>query len=397
LLEKERAMTQVGQRPTAACKENHVEVNGFRIRYWEAGPPQPARVVVMLEGMSWGLSTLRDALVQRYRVIALELPGFGASPANTRSQSVQELANTMAQATAQVMPETYTLIGTSFGANVALWQTLQSPDKVEALVLIAPTALLPTAGPLAGTPEEMARRLFAHPDKARGFASVDTAIVAKEQALVQRLTGGRHDAEAECRLGEIPCATLVLFGAEDKMVAPEAARIYRAQIPNSNIAFVYDAGHLIEAERPEALVNAVSDYVELRETFIVGRQTGIINPKDETGGYGQFFPIWVPVTNPQRGHFHQYSLSAYPLLLAVACRLIDLRPRTGGVQSDILPFSFALLNKLSQHGTGQERESPAVRHLTILFASEVIERRLAAIITPDFRHTQGSIDRKLGL
>lgn len=271
-------MTQAGQRPTAACKENHLEVNGFRIRYWEAGPPRPAGVVVMLEGITWGLSTLRDALVQRYRVIALELPGFGASPANTRSQSVQELAHTMAQATAQVVPETYTLIGTSFGANVALWQTLQSPDKVEALVLIAPTALLPAAGPLAGTPEEMARRLFAHPEKVRGFEAVDTAIVIKEQALVQRLTGGRHDAEAERRLGEIPCATLVLFGSEDAMVAPEAARIYRERIPNSNIAFVYDAGHLIEVERPEALVNAVSDYVERRETFIVGRQTGIINP-----------------------------------------------------------------------------------------------------------------------
>jgi pyruvate dehydrogenase E2 component (dihydrolipoamide acetyltransferase) len=271
-------MTQAGQRPTAAGKEDHVEVDGFRIRYWESGPPQPAGMVVMLEGMSWGLFRLRDALAQKYRVIALELPGFGASPTNTRSQSVQELANTMAQATAQVVPETYTLIGTSFSANVALWQTLQSPDKVEALVLIAPTALLPAACPLAGTPEEMAKRLFAHPEKARSLASVDTAIIAKEQALVQRLTGGRHDVEAECRLGEIPCATLVLFGSGDKMVAPEAARIYRARIPNSNIAFVYDAGHLIEAERPEALVNAVSDYVELRETFIVGRQTGIINP-----------------------------------------------------------------------------------------------------------------------
>ena len=95
---------------------------------------------------------------------------------------------------------------------------------------------------------------------------------------MQRLTGGRHDTEAERRLGEISCATLVLFGSEDTMVAPAAARIYRARIANSNIAFVYDAGHLIEAERPEALANAVSDYVELQETFIVGRQTGIINP-----------------------------------------------------------------------------------------------------------------------
>jgi pimeloyl-ACP methyl ester carboxylesterase len=271
-------MTQAGARLTAAGKEDHIEVDGIRIRSWEAGPPRPGGAVVMLEGMTWGLSTLRDALAQKYRVIALALPGFGESPANTRSQSVQELANTVAQAAAQVVPETYTLIGTSFGAYVALWQTLQAPATVEALVLIAPTALLPAAGPLAGTPEDMAKRLFAHPEKARGCASVDPAIVAKEQALVQRLTGGRHDAEAERRLGEIPCATLALFGSEDKMVAPAAARLYRERIPNSNIVFVYDAGHLIEAERPEALVNAVSDYVELRETFIVGRQTGIINP-----------------------------------------------------------------------------------------------------------------------
>jgi 4,5:9,10-diseco-3-hydroxy-5,9,17-trioxoandrosta-1(10),2-diene-4-oate hydrolase len=277
-LEKETEMTQAGQRLTAACKEDHVEADGFRIRYWETGPTRPIGAVVMLEGMTWGLSKLRDALGQQYRVIALELPGFGDSPANTRSQSVPELANIVAQAAAQVVSENYTLIGTSFGGHVALWQTLQSPDQVEALVLIAPTAILPVVGTLAGTPEDAAKRLFAHPEKVRGLPSIDPAIVAKEQALVQRLTGGRHDAETERRLGEIPCATLVLFGSEDKLVAPEAARIYRARIPNSNVAFVYDAGHLIEAERPEALVNAVSDYVELRETFIVGRHTGIINP-----------------------------------------------------------------------------------------------------------------------
>jgi pimeloyl-ACP methyl ester carboxylesterase len=271
-------MTQAGQRLTTAGKEDHVEVDGFRIRSWEAGPSQPAGAVVILEGATWGLSMLRDALTQKYRVIALQLPGFGESAANTGSQSVQELATTMAQAAELLVPDTYTLIGTSFGAHVALWQTLLSPTHVEALVLIAPTALLPAAGPLTMTPEQASQRLFAHAEKARGFATGDPAIVAKEQALVQRLTGGMHDAEVERRLGDIPCATLVLFGLEDRLVAPEAARLYRARIPNSNIAFVYDAGHLIEAERPEALINAVSDYVELRETFIVGRQTGLINP-----------------------------------------------------------------------------------------------------------------------
>jgi len=261
-------MTQAEPRLTAAFKEAHVEVDGFRIRYRESNPPQPAGAIVMLEGITWGLSKLRDALGQTYRVVALELPGFGESPANPRSQSVQELAHTAAQAAAQVMSATYTLIGTSFGAHVALWQTLQAPDEVEALVLIAPTAILPATGPLTATPEVTAK----------GLPSVDPAIVAKEQALVQRLTGGRHDAEAERRLGEIPCATLVIFGSEDQRVAPEAPPIYRERIPNSNLSFVYDTGHLIEAERPEALVNAVSDYVQLRETFIVGHRTGIINP-----------------------------------------------------------------------------------------------------------------------
>jgi NAD(P)-dependent dehydrogenase (short-subunit alcohol dehydrogenase family) len=109
----------------------------------------------------------------------------------------------------------------------------------------------------------------------------DVAICARTAGPLQEAAAAlAHESgrQAERRLSEIPCATLALFGSEDKMVAPEAARIYRARIPNGNIAFVYDAGHLIEAERPEALVNAVSDYVELRETFIVGRQTGIVNP-----------------------------------------------------------------------------------------------------------------------
>jgi pimeloyl-ACP methyl ester carboxylesterase len=62
------------------------------------------------------------------------------------------------------------------------------------------------------------------------------------------------------------------------MVAPEAPRIYREKIPNCNISFVYDAGHAILADRPEALISAVSDFIERRETFIVGRESGLINP-----------------------------------------------------------------------------------------------------------------------
>ena len=84
--------------------------------------------------------------------------------------------------------------------------------------------------------------------------------------------------EAESRLSEIQCATLAVFGSKDTMVASKAGSIYREKIPNCNVSLVYDAGHLIVAERPEALCGLVSDFVERRETFIVERGTGMINP-----------------------------------------------------------------------------------------------------------------------
>jgi pimeloyl-ACP methyl ester carboxylesterase len=250
--------------------------------------------VVILEGASGGSGKLRDDLAQKYPVIALELPGFGSSPENSRSRSAPEIARTTALALALIAPDRYTLVGTSFGANVALWQTLQSPEPVEALILISPTCLLPTGGPIDGTPGGPADRLFAHPENTPGLSPPDAAIDAaidapiganngatilnRELALAQRLGGDIHDAAAEQRLGEIQCATLVVFGSRDEMVSPRAASIYRANIPNCNVSIVYDAGHAIAAERPEALSGTVVDFVDRRETFVVGYRSSLVNP-----------------------------------------------------------------------------------------------------------------------
>ena len=233
-----------------AFQESYIEASGFRMKCLAAGQGDP---VVILDSISGGISKLRDALGQRYSVVVLELLGFGSSPANTEPSSVKDLPKVVAQATEKIISEKYTLIGTSFGANVALWHTLQAPDRVDALVLISPTTLFPKSN----TAPEMA---------------------AKEQELITRLGGSMHDTEAENRLSEIQCPTLIVFGSKDGLVAAEAASTYRREIPNSHVSLEYDAGHLIVADRPEALINTVVDYVERRETFVVSRQSGVINP-----------------------------------------------------------------------------------------------------------------------
>ncbi len=263
--------------PPAAAEfqEGQVEADRFLINYREGGRPRESGTVVLLEGVSWFAGQIPAALAQHYRVVVLQLPGFGASPVNAVSSGVKDLADTSARAAATVAGGQYTLIGSSFSAHVALWQALRWPDRVEALVLISPRAILPQGGPLTGTLEQMPR-LLAHPDQ--GLPVVDSEALAKELALAQRLEGAGHDAEAEYRLGEVQCPTLVVFGLRDRAVADGAASVYRGRVPNCNVSIVYDAGHLILAERPQALMGVLADYVERRETYIVGRRSSLINP-----------------------------------------------------------------------------------------------------------------------
>ena len=102
----------------AAFKEGHVEADGFRIRYMEAGHGAP---LVHLHGAR-GLRLTRghDLLSEQFRVIAFEMPGFGQSPENARTQSMPELAATMAKTVEKLDIDGFNLMGTSFGGKTAL-------------------------------------------------------------------------------------------------------------------------------------------------------------------------------------------------------------------------------------------------------------------------------------
>ena len=247
----------------------------FSVRYWQAGQGRP---VIMLDQTGWRDTPLHQALAEKYQVFSLELPGMGESDVNTVSQSVGELATVAARAAAALTTERYTIIGTSSVAHVALWQAIQSPDQVEALILVSPTVIKPVVGDGGVTAQQSHDSMFAHRANAQKFAPLNTDAFTKELELMRRLKVGVHDAQAESRLADVHCPTLAIFGKNDRLVSPEAARVYREKIPNCNIAIVYDAGHCIVGDRPEALVNSVVDYAEHWETFIVGHQSGVINP-----------------------------------------------------------------------------------------------------------------------
>ena len=183
------------------------------------------RETVVIVGEPESSAALRDALAQQW--VVLETRPEGPGP---------EAEDQVAAAVAPLASGPYGLIGVSSAASVAIRHALRSPETITALILVSPLAVRPAGEPAYAT----------------------------------------HELESQ--LAQIQCPTLAVFGQADDKIDPVAPSIYRSRIPNCNVAFVYDAGHDIAAERPQALLNLVTDYLERRETFIVQNRAGAINP-----------------------------------------------------------------------------------------------------------------------
>ncbi len=258
-------------------QERFVSADDFRIRYMEAGEGPP---LIHLHGAGGlHMTPAHDLLSRDRRVIVFEMPGFGASAENARSATMADLAATMARAVQALGIDVFDLLGSSFGGKVALWLTALHPEWVRALVLEAPAAIRPAGmRPPSGTAAEMAQRLFAHPERAEPPPEPDAATALKQRTLVGRLRGPDRDQELEDRMRRLPTPVLVLFGTLDRVIPPEMGRVYKTLLPNCHLVFVYDAGHLIGAERPEAFAEVVGDFLDRREAFVISRRKTRIYP-----------------------------------------------------------------------------------------------------------------------
>jgi pimeloyl-ACP methyl ester carboxylesterase len=255
--------------------ERSVQADGFDIRYAEAGEGAP---LVCLHGAG-GLRLTRahELLAASHRVIAFEAPGFGNSPVNDRTASLPELAGTMLRATTALGLERFNLLGQSFGGKLALWLAVQDPERLDALVLASPAAILVNPRPLP-PPEELAAILYAHPERQPAVAPFPPEVEAKQRALVNRLIGPPRDPALEQAMRTLEVPTLVLFGTEDRLTPPELGRVYREIMPSSHLVIVYDAAHAVYADRPEAFAAIVTEFLEHREAFVIRRESGLLYP-----------------------------------------------------------------------------------------------------------------------
>jgi 3-oxoadipate enol-lactonase len=248
---------------------------------WDGGE----RSVVLLHGVgggreSWGdaLSGTGSAIAQAgYRVLALDLPGYGDS------QPVQPATLTeMARAViATLGPEPVALVGHSMGGMVAQELMVWAPQRVAALVLIG-------TSPAFGKPDGAWQREFlaqrlAPLDAGKGMAYLAPGLVggmaspnashdavarasllmagvpeATYRAALAALAGfDRREALADLRV-----PVLCLAGADDRNAPPPVMQQMAARIAHAEYRCLPGVGHLAHMEAPQAVNPALVDFLQ---------------------------------------------------------------------------------------------------------------------------------------
>jgi len=227
--------SQDSDETAATFSERFVQVDGTQIRYLEAGRGNP--VIVLDTGGALGQSRLCNLLAQQFRVIIFDIPGRkGSSSAD--STATRDLSHMLARGAGGIGLERYALVGIAAATPIALWHSIDAPARIDSMVLVSPAALSASEGPIVTD----------------------------------------FDHRLESRLADIKLTTLVLLGTKDQIVPPETGRRYAQAIPKCYYVLVYDAGHGLEAERPDVLFATISDFLERREGFVVNRKSTVLNP-----------------------------------------------------------------------------------------------------------------------
>ena len=241
--------------------------------YFAHGADELARpAVILIHGvggshLSWP-PQVRRLLAER--VIALDLPGHGKS-AGVGHHRIADYTDDLFRFMTELKISGAVLVGHSMGGAIALQAALSSPERVLGLVLVgsAPRlAVNPTLLQMASDPAKASAAIDFIVDHSFG----ENVPVRLRELAGQRINRERpsilygdllacdaFDATAEADRIAVP--TLILFGAQDRMVSPARARALHRQIRGSQLEILPTAGHMLMLEEPDRTAELLGDFV----------------------------------------------------------------------------------------------------------------------------------------
>ena len=260
-----------------------ITIDQTRYHYLEAGVGQPMLLLHGFTGCTKNWGEVMVPLVQRYRVIAIDLPGHGLTqtPDDVAPFTMPVVAQHLAEFIRLTIGAPVHLVGYSMGGRLALYLALEHPAQVQMLTLESASPGLETQAERVtrvASDEALAERIERGGIAAFVAGWEQLPLWASQQHVTDVKRGRLHAQRLQNnprglalslrgmgtgaqpslwhRLGELQTPTRLLAGEQDaKFVA--IARRMAAAVPRSQLHIVSDAGHCTHFEQPDAFVACV--------------------------------------------------------------------------------------------------------------------------------------------
>lgn len=222
-----------------------------------------------------------EAFSARYRVIALDLPGFGLAAEESVPDSLSGFSGRVDAFLERRGLGPVVVVGHSFGGYIALQLYRDHPARFRGLVL-SNTRAVPD------TPETREKRMalvrrLADPRESLDLDETTRGLVApatweRDPSLVDRVRTMVAEARSPALRGSLTAMarrpdltpvlpsvavpTLVLWGDEDRLIPPAQSESMVALLPDGAGVGIPGAGHLAPLEAPHAFGAALGRYLD---------------------------------------------------------------------------------------------------------------------------------------
>jgi pimeloyl-ACP methyl ester carboxylesterase len=273
--------------------QRYVEIDGRRVNVIEIDGGEPPVVFVHGLAGSWQnwLENVPHFAAAGHRVVAFDLPGFGASEMPHEKISIPGYGRFVDALLDRLGVGPAVLVGNSMGGFIGAELAIQFPERVERLVLVNAAGLTveyQRHDRILGLLRYGSRLLTVW----GGFVGARSAAIAsrpRTRWLIMNIVVHRPDLlpaplvseqirgagkpgfvdaldaltdyPIRERLGEIGCPTLIVWGTEDRLVPVGDADEFERLIPSARKVVWRETGHMAMLERPRAFNALVERFV----------------------------------------------------------------------------------------------------------------------------------------
>ncbi len=273
------------ERSASGLDYKTIVVDGETWHYLDGGP-QDAEVLLMVHGFggdkdNW--TRFAGSLTETYRVIALDLPGFGDSQWHSDwDYSLFPQRDRLAGLVQALGLERIHIMGNSMGGHLAALYAYEYSDAVISLALVTNAGVIPPVesdfmraltngeNPIVPRTVEDFDRLLDYathkdlfiPWPVKGVMAQRAANRAEENQSIFAAFVADTSADLEPLLDDVDIPVLIIWGEYDRILDVSAVDKMRPLMPQAKVVIMKDTGHLPMLERPAATAAHYLDFLE---------------------------------------------------------------------------------------------------------------------------------------